>query len=178
MAPQSPISSPRALKKGSRKGADYDLVEALGPLFDDIGELSAEQALLAADKGAPPYALAGCPVSCGRPRPLLGAPCVGAGVGDDELNLMLSMPSRPEWDGTVGAVERRVRRQAAGGYTGGNATSEAMAAAAVTMARQVGEGRSTCLWLPAPLSHLRHCGNPPDQLDEIGRGLREVGSPV
>ena len=39
------------------------------PLFDDIGELSAEQALLAADKGAPPYALAGCPVSCGRPRP-------------------------------------------------------------------------------------------------------------
>ena len=99
---------------------------------------------------------------------LLGAPCVGAGVGDDELNLMLSMPSRPEWDGTVGAVERRVRRQAAPvGVPGGNATSEAMAAAAVTMARQVGEGRSTCLWLPAPLSHLRHCGNPPDQLDEI-----------
>jgi hypothetical protein len=50
-----------------------------------------------------------------------------------------------------------------------------MAAAAVTMARQVGEGRSTCLWLPAPLSHLRHCGNPPDQLDEIRARVRQVG---
>jgi hypothetical protein len=66
------------------------------------------------DKGAPPYALAGLSRELwATAAALLGAPCVGVGMGDDELNLMLSMPSRPEWDGTVGAVERRVRWQAA-----------------------------------------------------------------
>jgi hypothetical protein len=66
----------------------------------------------------------------------------------------------------MGPVERRVRRRAARWIYPGNAASEAMALAAVTIARGVDEGRPN-VWLPAVMSHLKHCNNPPDQLDEI-----------
>jgi hypothetical protein len=67
----------------------------------------------------------------------------------------------------LGPVERRVRQQAARLVYRGNAASEAMAAAAVTMARQVDAAHSTGLRLPAVLSHLRHCHQPADGLDEL-----------
>ena len=46
--------------------------------------------MLAADEGEPPYALAELRRELwATAAALLGAACIGAGVGDDELNLML-----------------------------------------------------------------------------------------
>jgi hypothetical protein len=42
-----------------------------------------------------------------------------------------------------------------------------MARAAVTMAQQVDEGRSPGIWLSAVISHLKHCNQLADPLDEL-----------
>lgn len=82
--------------------------EALVALRDHLGELSAEQAVLAATAGrlatamgedTPPYALAALSRELrATVAALLGAPPVDAGVSYAEWERILSTPDEP-WDG-------------------------------------------------------------------------------
>jgi hypothetical protein len=67
----------------------------------------------------------------------------------------------------MGPVERRTHRLAARWVYAGNPASEAMARAAVALARRVDLDGSWAHALPTALSHLRDCSNPADPLDEI-----------
>jgi hypothetical protein len=83
--------------------------EALAALVDEIGKLSAEQAVLAAtagrlasamaDEDVPPYALAGLSRELrAAVATLLGAPPVSAGMRHASWERILSPPDAP-WDG-------------------------------------------------------------------------------
>jgi hypothetical protein len=80
--------------------------EAMAALLEDLGEVSAKQAVLAAaagrlaaamaDDDVPPYALAGLSRELrATVAALLGAPSVSAGVSDADWERILAMPDEP-----------------------------------------------------------------------------------